>query len=161
MLKVSETKANFRRLPPPDRRFVLCQWLLMIAFFLTAAIRPWHKPIGYSIAFLTAFAVLMTINFIALVASRRRLRRRVEAVLGAMCSRCLYPIERTDRGICSECGVAFELKALRAYWREHRMLLIPTRSATTASTDTPASPAIPPPATPDPPAPLHASQDSR
>ena len=54
---------------------------------------------------------------IALIVWSRRLRRRAREHRGAVCWGCGYVLGGlADRGVCPECGAAFDLGQLRRLW---------------------------------------------
>jgi len=56
----------------------------------------------------------------------RSVRRRVAAADGRLCTHCWYDLSALgERGVCSECGTAYSVAALRQAWTKSKLLADP------------------------------------
>jgi len=70
-----------------------------------------------------AFALCPLIGLLLCNLYTRRLRRRLVAAEGRLCTNCCYDLSAHDeKGICPECSTAYSVGELRQDWRKYRLL---------------------------------------
>jgi hypothetical protein len=77
-------------------------------------------------ALLIAGSILVVIYVVAIrTGSRKRLRDRVRAENGSVCTSCLYSLCGSPKsGICPECGTEYTQESLRSFWQKAGVRLV-------------------------------------
>lgn len=92
----------------------------------------WRSPKGAMnvVVALCLYGPLI-LTFWLLWRAERRVKRRVRARDGAVCTHCGYDLGDSDpEGVCPECGRTYTVRQLRWRWRGARMLPMPSRDET-------------------------------
>ena len=109
-------------------RFMLLLLAPMVLHIVaTAAMGVYTASTGRNIPLPFTLSVYSMVVLVALVCAAIAfrwmlgLRRRVKAHEGRLCLDCTYPLPPdVERGVCPECGRAYELNATLAAWRKGR-----------------------------------------
>lgn len=88
---------------------------LFAILILTGTSRALSTRFGVWVPFV--FVAIVWIGSLGFLSHARRIRRRANEWDGKMCKHCGYDLRQTEEpGPCPECGKAFEVEGLRAYW---------------------------------------------